>query len=109
MKKTLVLGPPPTPRYSNAAVQRLAQGGFEVVPVGVREGEISGVTIEQAAGTGKYSYHHFIPQPATAAGILRLHPKPQPPTHYFQPGTENPELMRLARKKASRWKWAVRW
>ena len=87
-------------RYSNAAVQRLAQDGFEVVPVGVREGEISGVAIEQ--GKPALEDIHTI--------TLYLNPQRQqeyydyilslnPQRIIFNPGTENPELMRLAQDK----------
>ena len=101
MKKTLVLGASTNPiRYSNAAVQRLAQDGFEVVPVGVREGEISGVAIEQ--GKPALEDIHTI--------TLYLNPQRQqqyydyilslnPQRIIFNPGTENPELMRLAQDK----------
>ena len=101
MKKTLVLGASTNPiRYSNAAVHRLAQGGFEVVPVGVREGEISGVTIEQ--GKPVLENIHTITlylnpqrQQEYYDYILSLNPK----RIIFNPGTENPELIRLAREK----------
>ena len=101
MKKTLVLGASTNPiRYSNAAVHRLAQGGFEVVPVGVREGKISGVTIEQ--GKPALENIHTITlylnperQQEYYDYILSLNPK----RIIFNPGTENPELIRLAREK----------
>ena len=101
MKKTLVLGASTNPiRYSNAAVQRLAQDGFEVVPVGVREGEISGVAIEQ--GKPALEDIHTITlylnpqrQQEYYDYILSLNPK----RIIFNPGTENPELIRLAREK----------
>ncbi len=100
MKKTLVLGASDNPiRYSNAAVRRLAQDGFEVVPVGVREGEISGVPIQK--GQPRLDNVHTI--------TLYLNPQRQkeyydyilslrPERIIFNPGTENPELMRLARE-----------
>ena len=101
MKKTLVLGASTNPiRYSNAAVHRLAQGGFEVVPVGVQEGEISGVAIEQ--GQPALDDIHTITlylnperQQEYYDYILSLNPK----RIIFNPGTENPELIRLAREK----------
>lgn len=100
MKKTLVLGASDNPiRYSNAAVRRLAQGGFDVVPVGVKEGDISGLPIQK--GQPPLDDVHTI--------TLYLNPQRQkeyydyilslkPERIIFNPGTENPELMRLARE-----------
>ena len=101
MKKTLVLGASTNPiRYSNAAVQRLTNGGFEVVPVGIEEGEISGVPILR--GRPAMDDVHTITvylnprrQEEYYDYILSLNPK----RIIFNPGTENPELMRLAREK----------
>jgi len=46
MKKTIVLGASPDPsRYAYLAVQRLVKKGAEVVPIGIRKGEIEGVEI----------------------------------------------------------------
>lgn len=99
MKKTLVLGASDNPiRYSNAAVRRLAQGGFEVVPVGVRDGEISGVPIQK--GQPPMNDVHTITlylnpqrQKEYYDYILSL----QPRRIIFNPGAENPELMKLAK------------
>ncbi len=99
MKKTLVLGASTNPvRYSNAAVRRLAHGGFEVVPVGIEEGEISGVPIQQ--GQPALDDIHTITlylnpyrQEEYYGYILSLKPE----RIIFNPGTENPELMKLAR------------
>lgn len=46
MKKTIVLGASPNPaRYANVAVRRLRAAGHEVIPIGIREGEIDGIPI----------------------------------------------------------------
>ncbi len=98
MKKTLVLGASANPvRYSNAAVRRLAKGGFEVVPIGLDEGEISGVPILQ--GKPELQGVHTIAlylnpsrQREYYDYILGLKPK----RIIFNPGTENPELMQRA-------------
>ncbi|MCB0587196.1 MAG: CoA-binding protein [Phaeodactylibacter sp.] len=101
MKKTLVLGASTNPiRYSNAAVRRLTQGGFEVIPIGLQEGDISGVHIQK--GQPALEDIHTI--------TLYLNPQRQkeyydyilslsPRRIIFNPGTENPELMQLAREK----------
>lgn len=101
MKKTVVLGASPNPsRYSNRAVKRLVSNNFEAVPVGIRKGIIEGIDI--------ITETPFIRNVHTVT--LYLNPERQKP-HYdyifsleperiiFNPGTENPELMRLAREK----------
>ena len=101
MKKTLVLGASTNPiRYSNTAVQRLLQGGFDVVPVGIKEGDISGVPIQK--GQPLLEDVHTITlylnpqrQKAYYDYILSLRPE----RIIFNPGTENPELIKLAREK----------
>ena len=46
MKKTVVIGASVNPsRYSNIAVRNLKQHGYEVIAVGLREGDIDGVKI----------------------------------------------------------------
>ncbi len=48
MKKTVVLGASPNiERYSNMAVRRLKKHGFEAIPVGIKSGEIDGLTIQK--------------------------------------------------------------
>ncbi len=100
MKKTLVLGASPNPtRYSYLAVQRLLSNGFEVVPIGIRKnakiGDLSILNgqplIDQVHTITLYlnpskqqSYYDY---------ILSL----KPSRIIFNPGTENPELIRLAK------------
>ncbi len=100
MKKTLVLGATPNPsRYSYLAVQRLLDNGHEVIPVGIRKNAVV----------------HDLPimngQPSVAdvdTITLYLSPKNQqdyyeyiigisPKRIIFNPGTENPELIQLAK------------
>lgn len=100
MKKTVVLGASPNPsRYSNRAVKRLTSNGFEAVPIGIRKGEIEGISIVTDSP--------FVRNVHTIT--LYMNPERQKP-HYdymlslqperiiFNPGTENPELMRLAKE-----------
>lgn len=101
MKKTLVLGATPNPeRYAYLATMRLAKYGHEVVPVGIRKGEIEGIQIIE----GKPAvdsvdtvtlYVGEARQPEYYDYILSLQPK----RIIFNPGTENPELMRLAQEQ----------
>ena len=45
-KKTLVIGATPNPgRYGYLAVKRLKKFGHEVIPLGIRDGEIEGIPI----------------------------------------------------------------
>lgn len=101
MKKTLVLGASPnSARYSNIAVNRLKNYGHEVVPVGVREGEIAGIKIikgrPEIQGIDTVTlYLNPKRQEEYYDYILGLNPK----RIIFNPGTENAELSRLAREK----------
>lgn len=101
MKKTLVLGATTNPaRYAYLAVLRLAQKGHEVVPVGIRVGEIDGRAILQGRPE--------IPDVDTIT--LYLGPERQrdyydyilsiqPKRIIFNPGTENPEFAQIAEKQ----------
>jgi predicted CoA-binding protein len=98
MKKTLVLGATPNPeRYAYLATRRLTHYGHEVVPVGIRKGEIGDLqilegkpevedidTVTLYIGPDRQSEYYDY--------IFSLQPK----RIIFNPGTENPELMRLA-------------
>jgi predicted CoA-binding protein len=101
MKKTVVLGASPKPiRYSYAAVQQLASKGHEAVPIGVRDGEIEGIEIIK--GTPEVEGVHTITlylspprQPQYYDYIFSLNPK----RLIFNPGTENLELIQMAKDK----------
>lgn len=101
MKKTLVLGASTNKsRYSYIATQRLNNHGHEVVPVGIREGAIEGIDIQQGRpdveGIDTVTlYLNPQRQEAYYDYILGLKPK----RIIFNPGTENPTLMRLAREQ----------
>jgi uncharacterized protein len=100
MKKTLVLGASDNPnRFAYKAVRKLQQHGHEVVPVGIRKGQVGGLdiindknpvaeidTVTLYVGPGN--------QPPWYDYILSLKPK----RIIFNPGTENPELERMARE-----------
>jgi len=100
MKKTLVLGASIKPdRYGNIATKRLKLYNHEVVPVGNRAGEIEGIPIL----LGKPDVEDI------DTITLYLNPKRQeefysyiiglnPNRIIFNPGTENPELVKLAKE-----------
>ena len=99
--KTLVLGASPNPvRYAYSAVEQLRWKGHEVVAIGNRTGRIEDVEILT-------EWPVSIPDLDTIT--LYLGPQNQKPVYQqildykprriiFNPGTENPELMRMARE-----------
>ena len=101
IKKTLVIGASENPeRFSNRVVRKLQSRDIPVVALGLREGEINGIKII----TGKPTLEniHTITlyvgeknQPQYYDYILSL--KPQ--RIIFNPGAENPELMKMASDK----------
>lgn len=98
MKKTVVIGASPNPsRYSHMAVQRLAEHNIEVVAVGLRNGEIDGIPIQinQPSLSGIHTVTLYVGpynQPFWYDYIFSLTPK----RLILNPGTENPELRKLA-------------
>lgn len=99
-KKTLVLGASLNPgRYSNLAINRLVAKNHDVVGIGLKDGEVAGVTID----TNLKSYNGI------DTVTLYLNPKRQqeyydyilnlkPRRVVFNPGTENPELYQLLKQ-----------
>lgn len=99
--KTLVLGASPNPvRYAYSAVEQLRWKGHEVVAIGNRKGRIEDIDILT-------EWPDSIPGLDTIT--LYLGPSNQKPVYQqildykprriiFNPGTENPELMRLAKE-----------
>ena len=101
MKKTVVLGASPKPiRYSYTAVQQLTSKGHEAVPIGIKDGEIGGIEIIK--GTPELEDVHTITlylspprQPQYYDYIFSLNPK----RLIFNPGTENLELIQMAKDR----------
>lgn len=99
-KTTIVLGASTNPtRYSYLASQRLADAGHSVVPIGIRSGKIDNIEI-------------IVGQPVLdEVDTITVYLSPENQTGYydyiinlkpnriiFNPGSENPELVHLARK-----------
>lgn len=97
-RKTLVLGASQNPsRYGYIATERLSRAGHEVIAVGKRDGKIGNTTIhaQQVADddvdtvtlylnpTNQIPYYNY---------ILSLNPR----RIIYNPGTENPDLMKQA-------------
>jgi predicted CoA-binding protein len=102
MKRTLVLGASPNPeRYSYKATKMLRQHNHPVFPVGLRAGLIGDYEI--LVNTPTVEDIHTV--------TLYVGPKNQPVYYQyileeivpkriiFNPGTENPELVQLAKMK----------
>ena len=100
MKKTLVLGASDNPaRYSFRAANMLKQHGHDVVPVGIRQGQVAGMSIhtDRPQETGIDTVTLYVGpqnQPEWYDYILGLKPR----RILFNPGTENPELELLAQQ-----------
>ncbi|GAB3531864.1 CoA-binding protein [Pontibacter brevis] len=99
MKKTVVLGASDNPaRYAYKAVHRLQQHGYEVVPVGIKKGEVGGKKIihdksEPIEDVDTVTlYVGPQNQPSWYDYILNLKPK----RIIFNPGTENREFEQMA-------------
>lgn len=99
--KTLVLGASlKTHRFSHKAVQRLVASNHEVVAFGLKEGEISGVTIDTELI--QYEDIHTVTlylnptvQPDYYEYIFSLQPK----RIIFNPGTENSSFCEVLKEK----------
>lgn len=97
----MVLGASENPsRYSYLAMNRLQAHKHPVVAVGRREGEVAGMSISKSP----------VPEEGVDTVTLYLNPTHQkeyyeyilglqPKRIIFNPGTENPELMNMAREK----------
>ena len=94
-KKTLVLGASPNPdRAAFQAVARLAKNQHEVIPFGIRKGNVDGIPIlnqlpDQIENLDTVTlYLNPIAQEDYRAYIIQIKPK----RVIFNPGTENPEI-----------------
>ena len=100
MKKTLILGATTNPsKYGYIATSRLKSHGHEVIPVGIREGEIEGIKIQNDLPIIEdidtiTLYLNSIIQKDYYDYILKINPK----RIIFNPGTENIELVNLAKQ-----------
>lgn len=100
MKKTLVIGASENPeRYSNKAIRALVSHHHEVVAIGMREGEVAGVSFnsEKKAFENIDTVTLYVGpqnQPEYYNYILSLNPQ----RVIFNPGTENPEFIAKLKK-----------
>lgn len=102
MKKTLILGASSNPeRYVYKATVKLAQHGHEVCPVGLRVGNIEGheILINNPIIKDIDTVTLYVGpqnQPVYYDYILN---QIKPKRIIFNPGTENPELEKLAKEQ----------
>ena len=97
MKKTLIIGASPdASRYAYKAAHMLVGRGHEIVNIGIKKGEVAGVTIEKPSTP--YTdidtitlYIGAAIQPSYYAYIVSTKPK----RVIFNPGTENSSLEKL--------------
>lgn len=102
-KKTVIIGATTNPsRYAYFAADRLTNAGHEIVPIGIKKGEVFGEEILDIKESPKVEdvdtitlYLGARHQPEYYDYMLSLNPK----RIIFNPGTENPELVKLAKEK----------
>jgi hypothetical protein len=98
--KTVVVGASTNPsRYAYLAAEMLTQGGYDMIPIGVKRGVVFGKTIQDIHTRPVIDHVHTITlyigpahQPPWYDYLLGLHPK----RIIFNPGTENEDFMRKA-------------
>ncbi|MEM6686780.1 MAG: CoA-binding protein [Bacteroidota bacterium] len=99
--KTLVLGASTkSHRFSHKAVQRLVANQHEVVAFGLKEGEISGVTIDTELV--QYEDIHTVTlyiNPTVQEAYYEYIFSLQPERIIFNPGTENPSFLEKLQEK----------
>jgi uncharacterized protein len=99
-KKTVVIGASLNPdRYGYIATERLVNQGIETIPIGLKKGEIAGITVLNTRPDEKEVhtvtlYLNPKNQEDWYEYILSLHPT----RIIFNPGTENPVFASLANK-----------
>jgi predicted CoA-binding protein len=103
MKKTVIVGATTNPgRYAYLAAEMLTDYKHEIVPVGIKKGEVFGSQIlniqEKPVIENVDTITLYIGtqhQPEWYDYLLSLHPK----RIIFNPGTENAEFQRMAEEK----------
>lgn len=99
-KKTLVIGASLNPaRYSNMAIRKLVQSEQPTYAIGLRKGEVEGVSIE--TNLRLFADVHTVtlylnPKRQEAFYNYIIHLKPK--RVIFNPGTENPEFYEVLAK-----------
>ncbi|MGM0612939.1 MAG: CoA-binding protein [Bacteroidota bacterium] len=100
-KKTIVLGVSPDPKKrAHRVCKKLMEKGHTIVPLGIREGKVNNIPI--ITNTNNPQKAHTIViflrasrQKAWLSYILASNPK----RIIFNPGSENPELVEIAKER----------
>ncbi|MEM9325227.1 MAG: CoA-binding protein [Bacteroidota bacterium] len=100
MKRTLIVGASPNPdRYAYLAAHRLVERGHDILPIGIKRGEVAGEQIIDLRKRPDLQdidtitlYINPSHQKEWQDYLLSLHPK----RIIFNPGTENPTLIGAA-------------
>lgn len=98
-KRTVILGASPNPqRYANIATERLINHGHEVYPIGLRKGEINGVSlITDRPKLNNIDTITLYIGPQNQSGWIDYILELKPNRLIFNPGTENEILEKLAK------------
>ena len=100
MKKTLVLGASTNPeRYAYKAIKLLLSHGHEVVPIGIKKGEVLGLQILDNYEANDINTVTVYLNPQNQENWYNAILKLAPQRIIFNPGTENPEFAQLAQSK----------
>ncbi len=94
----VVLGASPNPeRYANLAIRSLNAHGYEVIAIGLREGAVETIPIitEKPVPHPCYAVTLYVGATRQAAYYSYIQDL-QPKRLIFNPGTENPELVKIA-------------
>ncbi len=102
-KKTVIIGATTNPsRYAYLAAERLTRAGHDIVPVGIKKGEVLGEKILNIREEPQISDVDTITmyigpqhQPEYYDYLIGLNPK----RIIFNPGTENPEFVSQLNEK----------
>ncbi len=102
-KKTVVIGATPNPsRYAYIASHMLKEYNHEIIPIGIKTGEVAGEEIYDMRLKPQFEEVDTITlyigtqnQPEWYDYILGLNPK----RIIFNPGTENTEFVKMSREK----------
>lgn len=101
MRKTVIVGATPnTTRYAYLAAERLTAHNHEIVPVGIKKGEVFGkqiLPIKDKPSVANVDTITMYIGPRHQADYYDYLLSLQPKRIIFNPGTENEEFMQMAR------------
>ncbi|MFK7908291.1 MAG: CoA-binding protein [Chitinophagales bacterium] len=101
-KKTVILGASTRPwRYAYLAANKLTGHGYEIIPIGNKEGVVANedIVIGQPTIEEVHTVTMYLRPVHQAAYYEYILDRLQPKRIVFNPGSENPELATMAQKK----------